>query len=68
MKNIGWLLIFFALFSCHRNNAKNQLSSFYRTEVHFPENLHAILEGRDTLLTLIKTPIQMVVWYDSTGF
>ena len=67
MKNIGCFFILLALFSCTGNKLEKQLKKFIGTEIHFPDNLQAYIQGRDTLMHLSHIPMKMVVWYDSIG-
>jgi len=43
---------------------EKQLEKFIGTEISFPENMQANLQGRDTLI-LSNALMKMVVWYDS---
>ena len=68
MKNFSWLFFFFLiLFSCNRNSLEKQLVNFIGTEIIFPENLQANLQGHDTLMHFTNAPIKMIVWHDSVG-
>ena len=67
MKNIGCLLVLFALLSCSGNKLEKELTNFIGTEILFPENMQANLQGKDTLMSFSHAPLKMVVWYDSIG-